>query len=88
MVLETSLTKRNIANMLDNMFILVWVLSRDQESLIIKFDCSTYLAATSRKLASLTLKLKTGLEDVTDMLKNLAEGLLRLNGSVQVEQRC
>lgn len=48
------------------------------ESLIIPFDCTTYRTATCWAPGGPCVRLQVGLEDVEDLLEDLADGLARL----------
>ncbi|WP_462402409.1 cystathionine beta-lyase [Pseudomonas sp. Marseille-QA0332] len=81
-VLDQRYVKADVARMLDNMSIFGMGFSwGGYESLIIPFNCADYRTATQWQPGGYTLRLQIGLEDVQDLIQDLACGFERLNGA-------
>lgn len=75
-VLDPKYTKKNLANMLDNLSIFGMGYSWGGfESLVIPFDCREYRTATQWNPGGLTIRLQIGLEDLDDLKRDLEFGL-------------
>lgn len=79
-ILRPEYTKAGVDDMLDNMSIFAMGYSWGGfESLIIPFNCANYRTVTQWQPGGLALRLQIGLEDVSDLQTDLAEGFERLN---------
>lgn len=79
-ILRPEYTKSGVDDMLDNMSIFAMGYSWGGfESLIIPFNCANYRTVTQWQPGGLALRLQIGLEDVSDLQTDLAEGFERLN---------
>ena len=78
-ILRPEYTKAGVDDMLDNMSIFAMGYSWGGfESLIIPFNCANYRTVTQWQPGGLALRLQIGLEDVSDLQTDLAEGFERL----------
>lgn len=78
-ILRPEYTKAGVDDMLDNLSIFAMGYSWGGfESLIIPFNCANYRTVTQWQPGGLALRLQIGLEDVSDLQTDLAEGFERL----------